>query len=319
VTPKPALHGMRHVCSRLLLHGEELLYSIWMTIRNVSANALITSPEGPVVCLTTYGARITMVHLAIESIARGSMLPSRLILWIDDASAMQHLPPGLRRLQKRGLEVRLCRNYGSHKKYYPYLESLQDIDVPLVTADDDLLYPRSWLKRLYEAYLRYPNVVNCHRARVIQLKEGRLIKYEQWDLANSSQASLLHVAGSGAGAIYPIPLQLALKRQGTGFLHCCPKADDIWLHVQALRAGYRVRQIDTQLFRIREIPGTQVTALCHDNVTCGGNDRQIALTYTAMDIRIMSRAAVLPSQAPTTVEDECVQVATPQVVTDLMP
>lgn len=287
---------MHHVCSRLVHHSAVVLCLVWMEFLNLCENAQITHPKGPVVCLTTHGQRIKTVHLAIESIARGHMLPSRLILWIDDASLMQNLPAGVRRLQERGLEVRLCKNYGSHKKYYPYLESLQDVHAPLVTADDDLLYPRSWLKRLHEEHVRFPNVVNCHRARVIQLNEGCFIKYEQWDLATSTHPSFLHVAGSGAGAIYPIPLQQALKQGGTGFLQCCPKADDIWLHVQALRAGYMVRQIDKRQFRLCEIPGARRTGLCHDNVTSGGNDRQIGLTYTATDIRIMRSDSLLSSE-----------------------
>jgi hypothetical protein len=76
-----------------------------------------------------------------------------------------------------------------------------------------------------------------------------------------------------------------LKQEGTAFLDCCPKNDDIWLHVQALRAEYRVRQISETQFRHWEIPGTQSIALYHHNVARSGNDQQIKATYTAEDIR----------------------------------
>jgi hypothetical protein len=77
-----------------------------------------------------------------------------------------------------------------------------------------------------------------------------------------------------------------LRNAGDSFTACCPKADDLWLHVQALRAGFKVRQISKKLFRLAIIPNTQSVALWNDN-GIDGNDRQIAATYTESDIRIM--------------------------------
>jgi hypothetical protein len=164
------------------------------------------------------------------------------------------------------------------------LESLQNIEVPLVTADDDLLYPRYWLKRLLDALHQCPDAVNCYRAREMVLNQEGLTKYESWELVHSTKPSFRHCAGNGAGVIYPLPLQQALKQAGTAFLNCCPKADDLWLHVQAVRAGYRVRQIREKPLFLVEIPGTRCTALHYQNLTGGGNDRQIENTYRASDV-----------------------------------
>src|SRR4051812_39338036 len=101
---------------------------------NVQSREKLTLPEGPIVSLTTHGSRIDTVYLTIESIASGSMRPSRLILWLDNQSLYDHMPDTLRRLVTRGLEVRLCGNYGPHTKYYPFVESHQAFDAPLVTA-----------------------------------------------------------------------------------------------------------------------------------------------------------------------------------------
>ena len=149
------------VPSRLYWEISALVFAGYLWLLNLYVRTAITQPGGPVVSLTSYGKRIRTVCLAIESIARGSMLPSRLILWIDDIAVFDNLPSGIRRLRQRGLEVRFCRNYGPHKKYYPYLASVETIEAPLVTADDDLLYPRYWLKELVEAFRQCPDVVNC--------------------------------------------------------------------------------------------------------------------------------------------------------------
>ena len=284
---KRLLHSLRRVAriprrlyKEIISHA--LLGYFWLL--NSYGCSAITQSGGPVVSLTTYGKRIRTVCLAIESIARGRVLPSRIILWIDDEAVFANLPEAIRKLTKRGLEVGFCKNYGPHKKYYPYLESLQKIETPLVTADDDILYPHYWLKSLVEAFQQFPDVVNCFRARVLVLNQTGIVEYESWKLADSTRPSFRHCAGNGAGAIYPLPMQRALKQEGTAFLDCCPKADDLWLHVQALRAGYRVRQISKKTFPLVEIPGTQGSALYRQNRDRGGNDRQIEMAYRSSDV-----------------------------------
>jgi hypothetical protein len=256
----------------------------WLRLANRYGRSPITQADGAVVSLTTYGVRTKTVHLAIESIGRGQMRPSRLILWIDDASLLEDLPLGIRRLQKRGLEVLHCKNYGPHKKYFPYLESLHKFQEPLVTADDDVFYPRYWLKKLVDAYHRFPEAVNCHLARVIAVTHDGIARYESWQFADSTDQSVSHFAIGVGGVLYPPRLQERLKREGTAFLNCCPKADDVWLHVQALRTGFKIRQIAPKAFYFINIPGTQNNALYYKNLAGGENNRQIETTYDATDI-----------------------------------
>ncbi|MDR3573739.1 MAG: hypothetical protein P4L50_07755 [Anaerolineaceae bacterium] len=246
-----------------------------------------TSPGYPVVSLTTYGARSKKVYFAIESIANGDVRPSRLILWIDDELLFNNLPSTLRRLQRRGLEVMFCKNYGPHTKYYPYVESTETFDIPLVTADDDVLYPKYWLKKLVEANREFPENVNCFWCHVIAIDENGIEKSHDWRQCDSTQPRSRHVAAGIAGVIYPPAFLMELKRTGRAFETCCPKADDIWLHVQALRSGYKVRQIFPHLpyWSFRGIPGTQNTALCNYNVDGFGNDQQISATYSDADVR----------------------------------
>ncbi len=73
------------------------------------------------VSLTSYGTRIGRVAYAIESIAAGTARPRRLVLWLDDPTRFAARPAALRRLERRGLEVRLTENLGPHTKYFPSL------------------------------------------------------------------------------------------------------------------------------------------------------------------------------------------------------
>lgn len=277
----------RNALRRHIRACEAYARSAWLRLAAEVSRSPMTHSEGPVVSLTSYGDRVKNVYIAIESIAQGKVKPSRVILWLDSESANRGLPGQLRKQQQRGLEIRICADLGPHKKYYPYLESCDVIEVPLVTADDDLVYPRWWLKGLVDEYRKHPEVVNCYRARRIQFSGRKLASYKDWELTKSTEPSFCDFAGSGAGAILPIPLQRFIRSAGTRFLDCCPRADDIWLHVQALRAGYRVRQIHSREFRLLEIPRSQQQALHLDNLAGGGNDRQIVATYDPDDLETL--------------------------------
>jgi hypothetical protein len=281
---------------RKLLHPMDLAKALsrrtdvrWLLLRNqFSSSAVATGGSGPVVSLTTYGKRAGAVHLPIESIARGSTLPSRLILWLDDETLYTNLPATLVRLRRRGLEIKLCRNYGPHKKYYPYVESQELFSDQLVTADDDVIYPRDWLAGLISAHSRFPNCVNCYRARVMQLKDGRFAPYREWPMCNSTEPSYLTMSTGVSGVIYPASFLGILKSGGIDFEMRCPRNDDLWLHVQAIRSGYRIRQIQSEAIHFPEIRGSQVTSLFSENVAQDdGNDRQIALTYEPRDLELL--------------------------------
>ena len=260
----------------------------WLSLINRYGRAPVTQPDGPVLSLTTYGMRIRTVYLTIESIARGRQRPSEFILWLDDENAFNRLPPTLQRLKARGLTIRLAKNYGPHKKYYPYVESQGAFIVPLVTADDDILYPPSWLKGLVDGFRASPEVIHCYRARVITFDHTGLTKYTGWKLCTATCASFCHFATGVSGVLYPPSFLNVLKNAGNAFETCCPKADDVWLHVQALRAGFKIRQISAEPLHFKPIPGTQSAALHLRNVTDdNGNDRQIKATYTQTDIETL--------------------------------
>jgi hypothetical protein len=255
--------------------------------RNVSAREAVVSPGGPVVSMTTYGKRVDTVYLTLESIALGSRLPSRLILWLDELDRYHNLPESLRRLQARGLEIRLTPNYGPHKKYYPYLQSGAVLDAPLATADDDVIYPSSWLKGLSDSYNAYPSLVSCYRAHVVRFEGQQFAPYVTWKRCRSTTPSFLNFATGVSGTIYPPALQEQIKAAGLGFEPLCPRADDVWLHLQALRGGFRVKQLKSWEQSFPELPGTQDMGLVVENVHGSQNDLQIQKTYTAADIALL--------------------------------
>ena len=227
-----------------------------------------------VVNLTSFGHRIDLVFYALETIASGRIRPRRLILWLDDAATLAHPPAALRRLQRRGLEICSCPDFGPHKKQYPY--ALSGPTLPLVAADDDVLYPRRWLAELLEAAARHPLDVIGQRAHTITFDGDRVAPYARWVAARGTAASFRTLCTGVSGIYYPLGLLDALLAEGDAFLRVAPRADDLWVYSVAVRHGIRARQVGARQAEYPAIPGSQRGTLYRQNVTEGGNDEQFA-------------------------------------------
>ncbi|MBG0738332.1 hypothetical protein IV500_02660 [Paeniglutamicibacter antarcticus] len=263
-----------------------------LSIRNVTATSSVLGQTPAVVSLTTYGERINAAAIAVESIARGKSKPRRMILWLDNEAVYDARPMALRRLERRGLEVRLTENLGPHTKYFPYVESVEHHELPLVTADDDIIYPRYWLRNLYEAFQAHPLNVNCHWASTLKTEGIQLATYRTWPNCMKSAAEFGHFGLGVSGVIYPPGLLEELKTRGKRFQVMSPTADDVWLHWVALRSGFPVRQISPVPRHFPLIPGTQRKTLMQtNNVEGSGNDAWIRGLYTVDDVvRVASRS-----------------------------
>jgi hypothetical protein len=125
------------------------------------------------------------------------------------------------------------------------------------------------------------------------LREGEVVPYDEWEECTSIEASFRYLATGVSGVIYAPQFLMDLKAAGNVFEDCCPKADDLWLHVQALRSGYKVRQIMPHARHFPLIPGTQKVSLYALNVVHqDGNDLQVKSTYTDADFSILQTDGV---------------------------
>lgn len=291
VSPEPLRRLLfRHVRpGQLAYDARRLLILVPLMLRNLFTKTSITDPDsGVVVSMTTRRVRARTTFFAIESIARGLQKPCRVILWVDDLSLFSALPWSLRRLAKRGLEIKMCDNFGPHTKYFPYVMTNEELQQPLVTADDDFLYPKDWLLGLVTAFHDHPSDVHCYTAQVINMdRTGQIAPYVSWQYSKSQCPSILNFANGSSGVLYPPAVLRALKTEGSGFMDCCPTADDIWLHRTTIRTGARVQQVCPSSPSFYMIPATQRHNLVSLNIEGGQNDVQILATYEHKDLVLL--------------------------------
>ncbi|WP_395646348.1 hypothetical protein [Terricaulis sp.] len=203
---------------------------------------------------------------------RQTVAADETILWIahDDCAS---LPQSVVRLQQDGLSIRTCADLRSYNKIIPALEAFPAATI--VTADDDLYYPRTWLQTLLSSRMAGVREVLCHRARRIAREGARLAPYKSWKAVRRGGApsQLLFPLGVG-GVLYPPGVLDGRVADITAFKQLCPTGDDIWLHWMRSLAGAPARCVGSG-YDFAPWLGSQQKSLWSHNGT-GGNDRQIA-------------------------------------------
>ena len=109
-----------------------------------------------IISLTTIPARIDKVWLTIESLLRQQKKPNKIILWLaEDEFEKIEIPQILQKQQKRGLEIRYCKNLRSYKKFYYTM--LEYPDSYVLVVDDDYVYSERLLAEMMRVSARYPD------------------------------------------------------------------------------------------------------------------------------------------------------------------
>ena len=175
------------------------------------------------------------------------------------------------------MDIEWCEDIRSYKKLIPTLRKYPEAIV--ITADDDAVYDRMWLKKLVESYIDDPFSVHCYRAHKVLLEGNKLASYRLWPKlvqpAHERSSYTYFFTGLG-GVLYPphcftneIFFNQAL------FMELCPYGDDIWFWGNAVCNNVRIHIVktDREIFEITD--GTQDVGLWHENIDNDRNDVQI--------------------------------------------
>lgn len=233
-------------------------------------------PGELIVSLTSYPPRFATLAKTLRSLLAQDVLADRTILWVEEDDR-ELLPPNVLQLQQQGLEVRTCPDLRSYKKIVPALREFPDAFI--VTADDDLYYPRDWLAKLAGGFVPEEKVIVCVRAHRPARDAKGFQPYSLWHWGYVTSGEIrddLFPTG-GAGALYPPGCLPPETCDVEAIMRLCPTADDVWLYCMAKRAGARHRQVGGY-FPLVNWDGTEEGGLEHVNVL-EGNDVQLASVW----------------------------------------
>ena len=266
---------------RNVLTGIRVRYKfLLLGMRNRFTSSTILDPAGPTVSMTTYGQRLKDAHIAIETIAKGTVLPSRFMLYLDVEEDVLRPTEALKRLKKRGLEIHLAENLGPHTKIQWWIQNAPNFSRPHIVADDDIFYPKWWLKRILDASQQEPTSVMAYRAHRIVLTDDKkgLAPYESWP-PGIKGPSHLNFATCVSGVLFPPNFLEIMRKASDGFRETCPRNDDLWLTFQSIEHGVGIGLVTDTCLHFDLLPGSQEMALHSTNVFEQQNDVQIRQTF----------------------------------------
>jgi hypothetical protein len=243
-----------------------------------SKEAITSNENDLIVSLTTYGKRIFDMFLVIESIAKQTVKPSKVILWLDENEFdSENIPLILKKQQVRGLEIKFCENIKSYKKLIPTI--LMHPNSQILTLDDDIIYPYDLIECMLKDSEKNPNCIIANLIHEITFKKGVLNKYKSWELISQTESASFLVFPVGAGGVlYPSNAFHSDVCNIKKFTSLAPHGDDIWFKAMSILNQVKSKRCsDSRIFkdRIVKIERSQDIGLFHYNLNGGRNDEQI--------------------------------------------
>lgn len=243
-----------------------------------------------VVVMTSFPERLDTLHLVLRSLLSQTIRPReiRLVLGRDEVPSDGHIPRSIRRLQEYGVTIQMVsQTYHQYDKFF-HCSKLNE-EFPLVLVDDDIVYRRDSLEKLWLGAQRYEECIIANRCHEITLRDnGTLTPYAEWPQEIQSDRPMHRLFPTGAGGVwYPqgwFQREHVLNR--TKVLRNAPYADDIWLKGMSLLHGTPV--VSTELsckhgWYVQYTPSMKVGALHSNNVDLGLNDAQLNNTVSFIE------------------------------------
>ena len=238
-----------------------------------------------IVCLTSFSERLKEIPFCVYSLLTQELKPDKLILWlsyIEFPNKEKDLPQYILDLKKNGLTIKWCDDLKSYKKIIPSLiEYPNDI---IVTADDDIYYPKNWLKQLYDNHKKYPNCIISQRSRKILLNSNETLRsYNDWQLYDKeNEPSFLTFPTTGAGALFPPNSLYKDVVKEEIFKKLSPNGDDIWIWGMAVLNQTKIKCIGNNMNNLTYINLArecniinEKTLFSKNKIEGKGNDKQI--------------------------------------------
>ena len=194
------------------------------------------------------------IWITIETLMCQTHKADRIILWLsrkEYPNELKDLPQTLIDLQSRGLEIVFVENnYKPAKKLVHALQA--NLKSNIITADDDVLYPKDWLSRFVRGHQEHPNTILAlvtHRMKVV---DGVLQPYSHFSPHTTGQrlCDNLDMAIGFGGVLYPY------DESGS----TCNGLDKRVLDV-ALIEEHATKSDDPWFFACRVLAGTQLASV----------------------------------------------------------
>lgn len=225
-----------------------------------------------VVSLTSFPSRFPKIGMVLKSLILQTVKPDRIIVYLGSDCAESDITEEMKSYEQYGVEFRIDgeKDLKPHKKYYYAMREFPDSIV--VTADDDVLYPKDWMQKLYNSYLLNPHAVNAWRVHYIRIKNGKIQPYNYWidQVRTIRKPSKRLIAIGNGGILYPPGIFGEDLFDLNAIESLCLCADDLWLKCHEIRKNVPVVWVKSM--KVDPAPILSEKTLSSENVFTGKND-----------------------------------------------
>lgn len=242
-----------------------------------------------IVSLASYSKRIHTLHICLKSIFSQTLLPKKVLLYIDNSVSPKEIPKEVMSYVEKGLEIIFVSDdICSHNKYYYTFQAFPD-DV-IITVDDDVIYNKYTFFNLFRTHQIYPNTVCATMVTYMIFDDKhRIASYNDW-ISEYSQLRLpskrLLAVGVG-GILYPKHIFIKETFNKSKIISLALTADDLWLKIMQLKNDIPVVWTGQLPQHPTTIPGTKDVGLWH-NINKHKNDEYIKRLVNYYDLNLYS-------------------------------
>lgn len=187
------------------------------------------------ISLTVIHTRLPKLHLTLRSLLGQDYKNFEVRIYASrEPFLLDHgipdVPAAIQRLISLDsrLSWRWVPNIGSYRKLLPALNEMIDEDQLIVTADDDTIYPPTWLSTLVQYY----SLLNCivtFRGHFIAIRDGAIAPYRSWMRQGIAEnpSELVFPTGKD-GVLYHTSHFDRRVLDYLRALELAPTSDDVW-------------------------------------------------------------------------------------------
>lgn len=200
-----------------------------------------------IVSLTSVEDNFMDLELTIFSILNQSVSPDKMILWLSNKYKLSELPYNITRFIKNGLDIRFIEDKG---KYNNIINALKEFnDSIIVATEDNIIYPKDWLKKLYHSYIANPQDIHAHRAFGVKTEQAGISSVTKWiKYVNKESSEYSNFAILEGGMLFP-PKCFAKEifREDIYNNKNTPITADIWIWFMAVISDRKIRVVKNHI------------------------------------------------------------------------
>ena len=175
-------------------------------------------------------------------------------MWISNQYELTDLPYSVTKFVKNGLDIRFVEDKKSFTKIIYALKEFRNSII--VTADENIYYPKQWLSRLYLSYISSPKDIHVHSARIVTEKNAKPSPQREWkNPAKTEKADFLYFPVSTGGVLYPPECFVREVAREDIYGKKVNTSWDIWSWVMALISDRKIRLVKNHINKFAFVDG----------------------------------------------------------------